>query len=317
MFDKKELLDDLYEYWLLACQDIEKIKLWLPHLQVYDKIDNVYENHYDKFCKINLSSKEIVEILFSFFKNYTDKQTFELFKKIYKENKQNIGFMNFAFYNSLGDSFVNPENHEVHIAVYRTNYFNCISSAAHEFGHVIQAFENMNIVTINKHDSFVEIFSTFMEFLCVEFLYENIYPDKALNNFCYILDHRINEAQCMNKLTLFYHLKNNENVDIKKLIYKHGNNLSNAQIDKLIDETIAIQYKYIIGVLVAAKLFMLYKKDPEQTFNLIHQFNKIDYMLSEEDYFQKAKELGIIDSNGLKEFNDLILARKFGGNNGR
>lgn len=317
MFDKNELLDDLYEYWVLACRDIEKINFWLPHLQVYSKIDNKYENHYDKFNKINLSNKEIVEILFDFFKHYTDKQTFNLFKNIYKNNKQNIDFIDFAFYNTSGESFINSDNQDVHITIYRKTHFNCISTAAHEFGHVIQEFENMNIIKINKHDSFREIFSTFMEILCTEFMYENIFPDKSLHNFCYILDHRIDEAQMMDKLAWFYYLQNQEKVDIRKVIHKLGNNLSNIQIDKLIDQTMAIQYKYIIGLLVAAQLFMHYKKDPEKTFHLIHQFNKIDYQLNEEEYFQKAKDLGIINNNGLKEFNDLILTRKFGGNNAR
>ena len=150
----------------------------------------------------SMSIKEIIDYLHDFFKYGTNKKTWEIFQKIYNENKKSIRFINGDALDYTGEIIYLEFFKKFYIMGCRQNEFEDIMTFAHEFGHAIQFATNYKTSIYKELNIYIEIISIFFELICNEYFINNFKREATINGYNTLSKH-LSSAQNLNsELTL-------------------------------------------------------------------------------------------------------------------
>ena len=230
------------------------------------------------------SLKEIIDILHDFFKNSTSKSIYEIFLKIYNENKKSIRFINGDNLSYTGEIIYLEYFKRFYIMGCIENSIEDIMTFAHEFGHAIQFYLNFNNNLYKELNAIINAYDTLGKHL-----------DSAKN-----LD---------SELILLHAIKSDNIFELRKNIDILLCHLTKEDMNNFMALKPASDYIYVIAFNIATNLFMIYKEDPEYAFYLVNKIISLDLNLSKEDYFKELLSLDVTDIRRPKDYNELILRR--------
>ena len=260
----------------------------------------------------NMGIKEIIDYLHDFFKYGTNKKTWEIFQKIYNENKKSIRFINGDALDYTGEIIYLEFFKKFYIMGCRQNEFEDIMTFAHEFGHAIQFATNYKTSIYNELNIYIEIISIFFELICNEYFINNFKREAIINGYNTLSKH-LNSAQNLNsELTLLkiIQIKANETLTtLRKNIDELLEVLTKEDISHIMTLRPARDYIYVIAFNIATNLFMIYKNDPDYAFYLVYKIINLDLNMNKEEYFKQLQSLDITNIKNTKEYNELILSR--------
>ena len=263
--------------------------------------------------KLNLTLKDIMDLLHDFFKLSTPKNIYEIFEKVYKENKKSIRYINGENIDYSGEIIYLEYLKKFYIMGTKNNTLYDIMIFAHEFGHTIQFSTNYNPTLFNELNIYIEIISIFFELICNEHFIKGKFSKEAnLNSYLTLSKYTESIQNVFSELTLLdiIKIKNGESNDIlRQNIDELIALLSKENINNIMNLRPARDYIYVIAYYFATNHFMIYKTDPEYAFYLVNKIMNLDLCLSKEEYFKRLQDIGITDVNKTKEYHDLILTR--------
>ena len=261
----------------------------------------------------NMGIKEIMDYLHDFFKYGTNKKTWEIFQKIYNENKKSIRFINGDALDYTGEIIYLEFFKKFYIMGCRQNEFEDIMTFAHEFGHAIQFATNYKTSIYNELNIYIEIISIFFELICNEYFINNFKREYASLNYnlitlCLTLKPEKNKIiEIINKVI---QIKANETLTtLRKNIDELLEVLTKEDISHIMTLRPARDYIYVIAFNIATNLFMIYKNDPDYAFYLVYKIINLDLNMNKEEYFKQLQSLDITNIKNTKEYNELILSR--------
>lgn len=290
--------------------------LW-PHIQdlaaIKSEAQEIEEDNFNLTPEYwNLSIKEIMDLLHDFFKNGTNKKTWELFQKIYNENKKSIRFINGDTLDYTGELIYLEYFKKFYIMGCRQNEFEDILTFAHEFGHAIQFASNFKSTVYGELNIYLEIISIFFELICNEYFINTFKREATINGYNTLSKHLNSAQNVSSELTLLKAIQIDSNETINTL----RNNidelialLTKEDITHIMTLRPSRDYIYVIAFTIATNLFMIYKNDPEYAFYLVYKIINLDLNLSQEEYFKLLQNLDITNIEKTKEYNELILSR--------
>lgn len=255
------------------------------------------------------SLKEIIDILHDFFKNSTSKSIYEIFLKIYNENKKSIRFINGDNLSYTGEIIYLEYFKRFYIMGCIENSIEDIMTFAHEFGHAIQFYLNFNNNLYKELNVYIEIVSIFFELICNEHLLSSFYSDAIINAYDTLGKHLDSAKNLDSELILLRAIKSDNIFELRKNIDILLCHLTKEDMNNFMALKPASDYIYVIAFNIATNLFMIYKEDPEYAFYLVNKIISLDLNLSKEDYFKELLSLDVTDIRRPKDYNELILRR--------
>lgn len=303
-FDMKDIL--LKDY-----TNLTKTKFLWKYIENASRLDTTFIPNI-KEKEFKLSNKDLIEILNDFFKNATDKKTYELFLKIYKDNKKSIHIINKENYYP-GDTLYIEYFNKTYIQIYKSNTFDDITTLAHEFGHAIQYNTNYNINYFKNLSAYVEIISVFFELLANEYFYKTEFKNNAiLSEYDLFIDNigsckdLKEEFKILNKVSI----KDYENkLILKERINNYIKELPINYINYFIDLIPSDFYIYSFAFIVASNIYNIYKKDKEFAFLILYEIINIDLRINAYEYYQELEKLDLLKTDGLKAIRHNIKRR--------
>ncbi len=296
------------EYMLL---DIKKIRFAFQTFKDFNSIHSEDIVYNTSITRMEFSNEELVELMHDFYKNGTDKETYENFLKLYNPNHLKImRDSNTDFY---ANSFYLPYYKELYVQEKPLGEFTDLSTLCHEYGHGIQNINNFDYLVLYRNKLFIEIVSTFFENLCTDYYtVRGNHQEAAANTQADRLSFMkmLNDDTC--ELIYLYETLEVDKID-KNELRKRIKELMSISEDKenaidLYRAQAHINPMYVFGYLVSNELYMIYLKDKEKAFYLLSKIMKLDLSLSSEEYFNSILELGIVpNENGLEYDEQLKL----------
>lgn len=262
----------------------------------------------------DLSFNEITELLNDFFKNATNKETYDLFAKIYIQNKDNTYFINKSFKKYTGEIIYLDYFKKAYISVFKEKTFRDLTTFAHEYGHAIQFYSNYSFAMFSQEfELFDEIISTFYELICIDYFSNKDFKKPAILTGYKNLMLQISNAKLLqNEISILTDI-NNECLWNKKdpieNIYKISLVIPSDLTDQLIDEMPGDLYQYVFAFLIATNLFMIYKEDQDKALFLIKEIINLKHNMNTEEYFNKLRDFGITDVDKTNNYKKYVLKR--------
>lgn len=259
----------------------------------------------------NLKNKELLELSNDFFKNATNKEIYELFLKLYKQNK-NIHFVKLDKNSSFkGESTFLLYDKSFYLQLQREYDFSDISTLIHEFGHGIQFLLNYNYNLFLSQVCFSEISSIFFELLSMEYFSK----DSFFKRDAITAEQSLWDDSCENALSLTRLFQVFESIDLnewenKNIIKKKLTNyLLEYNIDSLLNEMPSHDFPYVISYSIANELYLMYLNDPEESFYIYKKIMAIDLKLPPDKYLDEIINLGVLPTENLDKY-EKVLKRK-------
>ena len=206
------------------------------------------------------TNKHALSITHDFYNSLPDKEIRDIFNKEFKKKAQNIRFKDdnpVIFYSKMIDyNFITIGN---------GSNFEKIISLAHEYGHIVNDRILGEYIDYESKYPFVELFSTFMETLSMDYLNKKNNMKRAtaaeLQQLMEIYDYSYNILALYNEIFL----ENNSTV------------------------TIDYYHNYTFPFMVIIELLHEYNKDPEKALYLLKEIIK----LKDCDYIKELNKKGI------------------------
>ena len=260
---------------------------------------------------IDLSNKEMMEMVHDFYKNATDKRTYEIFMFYWNQRRRNLHFISKSPNNEYASTFYLPHSKEAFVQIELKHEFQDIPTIVHEYGHLIQFFLNYNANMFLKNHMYGEIVSMFFEFISAEYFAKDDLEEKGIITQAEMLDDQldsnellVHELNILEKLRLeYYENKNDLRRKIKDLLRRYDNE---KLTELFLRYSPASDYPYTIGFLVAANLFMIYINDPDKAFYLLYKLISINLKLDSNKYYEELNKLGICEIEGLHNYSAYI-----------
>lgn len=303
--DIEILLEDDYNYL------IPTSFLW-TYIRSVASIENDYKPKFSSDTT-SFNKKDITELLHIFFKNGTTKEVYELFCKIYKENKKNIHFLEGSDYGYFGETIYLEYFRKTYIQVFKRYSFEDVTTFAHEFGHALQFNMNFHNNLYRNLNVYVEIISIFFELICNEYFVNNGFKKAATINSFSILDAHLTDAHNLSEeLTLLDAIRINEfenksilrnNIDI--LV----SSLSSKDIEFLMYLKPSLDYIYVFAFLIATNLFIMYKTDLEKAFYMVNRIINLSGNITCKEYLEELEKMELLDYNKTIEYKELVCKR--------
>ena len=279
------------------------------------KMANIDVKYIDKDMDkdIKFSNKKLIELLNIFFKNGTNKEIYDAFNKIYKDNKKNIHIIDAKKDFYAGETIYLDYYKKYYIQVFKSNTFDDLTTLAHEFGHAIQCYKNYHISAFGQLNVYIELISVFFELLCNEYFTKGKLKDIAINTS---YDNLLINLDCASILKYEFMLLNEIKIDKHENKFKLRDNIddlvsefSQDEIDNYINLNPSGQYIYTFAYLVASNLLMIYRKDPDLAFYLVNRIINLFGNRSCESYLHELKKLDLVDTTKTKEYSELVYKR--------
>lgn len=302
-------IDELLEKDYIA---LSKTRFIWPYIKNIAKINNDFIPDFSS-DNTSLSKKDIIELLHDFFKNGTTKEMYELFCKIYNENKKNIHFFDNSLTNYIGETIYLEYFKKTYIQVFKSFSFEDLNTFAHEFGHAIQFNTNFQINYFHELNIYVEIISIFFELICNEYFVKEEFKRPAIITSYTTLDEYLEDAKNLgNEFVLLdtISIKKHENkLQLRKNIEKLISELSFEDITSIMCLKPSRDYIYVFAFLVATNLFMIYKFDTDKAFYLVNTLINLSGKLTCEEYFHELEKLELLDANKTQDYTNIIHNR--------
>ena len=278
--------------------------LW-PYIDIFSK--HKYNYKHQKENKLDLSNDELIYLTSDFYQNGTNKKVYEIFIKLLNNSKFHFIEDN-SDINFLGDCVYLPYYEKYYVQIVREPTFSDIATISHEFGHGIQMHFNPSYSIYSG--IYVEIVSSFMELLCYEY-------------FSYIKYFKKDALQVLQETytsTIDYAIRMQKELNILKEISSSNNHILNSNIKKFFNENPGLindiiyenptdNYIYIIGLLIAIELFIIYLNDSDKSFYYLFKIMNISANISSKDYFNRLLTLGINPCENLYSFDNYLKRR--------
>lgn len=250
---------------------------------------------------IDLSNEELLDATHEFFKNATDKKTYNIFLHFWKKGNTLIQFTDDIL--EYANVFYFPYFKKANILMSRKNEFQDLPTMSHEYGHLIQFYINYSDHIHSTLKPFSEISSTFFELIAADYFIKTKSFSLGTISQAEEMVLRINEAQNISKGINFFNQISKKYLSSKQMIKRKIENLiEKGNEDKLteifLDLGAGNDYNYIISFIIACNLYMMYLQDPEKAFYTLYKLFEIDLRLYPEDYFSKLKDLNITGIEG-------------------
>lgn len=285
--------------------------LW-PYIKMLASIENDYKLKFSS-DNTNFKKKDIIELIHIFFKNGTTKEIYELFCKIYKENKKNIHFLEESECNYFGETIYLEYFKKTYIQVFKRYSFEDVTTFAHEFGHALQFNMNFHNNLYRELNVYIEIISIFFELICNEYFVNNGFRKDATINSFSILDVHLTDAKNLSKeLTLLDTIRINEfesKLVLRKNIDILVSSISSKEIESLMYINPSSDYIYVLAFLVATNLFMVYKNDLEKAFYMVNKIINLSGNITCKGYLEELEKMELLDSSKVQDYKELILKR--------
>ncbi len=298
-----EVMNTLKKDYFILTKNEEWLKI-IKHIPSYDTCNKLPENK-----TIILDSQEILELSYDFFKQATNKEIFEQFQNIYDNNLKRFKFSYFNNPYLSGYSLYFSFFNHYYMQIYQSKTFSDVTTTNHEFGHLIQFFNNYHKNLFNEHYMYLEIVSIFLELLSNEYYIKQGYELEGINNSKNYIKQALGNLQKL-KEEIRIIQKINANGNIKQNIKEVINQEDNKAIREILIYRPVQNYHYIIGLIIATNLLLLYKKDPEKAFNYLYQIINIPENKNELEYFQTLENLELTNAQGLNEYAKLVRSRQ-------
>lgn len=260
---------------------------------------------------INLSNKEMMEMVHDFYKNATDNKTYEMFMFYWNQRRKNLHFINKSPENEYASTYYLPYSKEAFIQIDSKHEFQDIPTIVHEYGHLIQFYLNYDANLFLKNHMYSEIVSIFFELISAEYFAKDDLEEKGIITQAEMLYDQldmnellVHELNLLEKIKLeYYENKNDLRRKIKDLLEQYDNN---KLTDLFLTYSPASDYPYAIGYLIASNLFMIYKSDPDKAFYLLYKLISINLKLDSDKYYEELTKLGICEIEGFENYSAYI-----------
>lgn len=285
---------------------LTKNEQWLniiKHIPSYDAYNKTLENKIILF-----DPKEILELSYDFFKQSTNKEMFEQFKNIYSNNFKRFKFSCFNNPYLSGYSHYSSFFNHYYMQVYQSQTFSDVTTTNHEFGHLIHFFNNYHKNLFKEHGMYLEIVSIFLELLSNEYYINQGYTLGINNSKNYMKQTFSNLQKLKEEIRIIERINSNGNIN------QNIQDVINQEDNKAIREILIYRpvqnYHYIIGLIIATNLLIIYKNDPEKAFNYLYQIINIKKNTTELEYFQTLENLGLTKTQGINDYAKLVRSRQ-------
>ncbi len=293
--------------------ELTKSKFIWPYIKEISMINNDFIPSFDSNREIQFSKKDIIELLHDFFKNGTNKEIYELFSKIYKENIKNIHFLDNFETNYLGETIFLDYFKKTYIQVFKRNSFEDLTTFAHEFGHAIQFNLNFKNSLFKELNTYIEIISVFFELICNEYFAKTELKKPSTINSYYILDENLENAKNLNNEFILLNAISitpfENKIQLRKNIDELAENLSQDDVNNIMYLKPGSDYIYVFAFLVATNLFTIYKMDRDKAFYLVNKIINLSGHLTCEEYFHELEKLELLDANKTQYYTNFIHNR--------
>lgn len=255
---------------------------------------------------ILISKEDATSLSHDFFKNATPKDVYFDFLKLFSQ-KDHFDYVYGAPSDFCAESFFIPYFNDLYVQIAPSYCFDDVSTIAHEYGHGIQNLRNYEPKLYSTNYTFIEIISTFFDFLSLDYYsrvpeFDKIaqYKLKKLYNAKH--DHASN-IMCFIAFIKELEL---EKIDNKKETIEKIKTLNPNELyifgEIMKERKISEDIPYILGTIISIELLKIYHEDPEKAFYLINQIINIDANVPPPIYFNKILSLGIRLNNSTNYF---------------
>ncbi|MBQ6841572.1 MAG: hypothetical protein IJO63_05635 [Bacilli bacterium] len=261
--------------------------------------------------KIALEPSQMFEMTHDFFRDATPQKTFEDFLHFYKNRRKDVHFITNSPESLYAESFYLPYYREHFIQMIPRNEFGDLSTLSHEYGHGIQFLNNYCQKWFSRNSLFIEIISTFYEFLTlIHYSHNGEYQEAAtmalldnweemkyaagnINTFLTYTD-LMGLNECANKYELVK--------EIDSFIKEFGptNIAEISKEDGLISDNII----YVFAASIVCQLLNIYYEDPDKAFYYANKLMMIRPTLSPEEFYEEILNVGIFPNDGFIQFEE-------------
>jgi len=258
-----------------------------------------------------LSDLEVKEITGEFFGRALDNELYKKFRKIYKKWDKYV-FMNRLAMDDFGEAFYLPYFDEVFIRVKKINPIVDLCSLGHEFGHGIQYLTNFSLKLLKEKGAFVEIVSTFFEFLMSDYLKSiGEFRDAACAQEMYFHDRRAKKCDEVIKLNELLNswstITGSEHVKMKKINGDiKATFLGVSDFKELARKDIICYAPYVLAYVMATEIFLVYSSNKIEGLKLLKRIMELDLDLPTEVYYQKLLDMGLGQERSVSEYEKIL-----------
>ncbi len=290
-----------------------RMGIYLPYFETIEKLagreqlDVINRNYPIR----KLSEQELKEITHDFFGSALDNELYKKFRKIYKKWDKHV-FMDRLAMDDFGEAFYLPYFDEVFIRIKRINSIVDLCSLGHEFGHGIQYLTNFSLELLNEKGVFVEIVSTFFEFLMSDYLKSvGEFRDAASAQEMYFHDRRVKKGNDIIKLNELLNswssLSGSERAKKKKINSDICASFEEARdFKELVKNDIICYAPYVLAYVIAARIFLVYSSNKIEGLRLLKRIMEIDLNLPNEVYYQKLLDMGLGQESAVDEYEKVL-----------
>lgn len=256
-----------------------------------------------------LSDEELFELSHDFYKNATTKRIFEQFMHFFNNRKKHAHILRDSNVNFYADTFYLPYYRELFIQLKPKNEFGDVATLNHEYGHGIHFINNYHGNFFKSNRIFIEIISTFFEYLSL--LYYGHNGDYQLAAITSLVDNwEENKCHAENLQTFIDYInimglhKCTNKLEEKDAIVKYLERNGTTNIESLDSTDFSEDILYVFANIIVCELLCIYYDDPEKALYLAQKIMEIDPRLDPEDYYLEILNLGIYPGNGVTTFDN-------------
>lgn len=252
----------------------------------------------------DISKKDLESLVYYFFKDATDKETFKIFMHFWHQRKESIYYKRSEESGGLA-SFIPFFNQGI-IFLNRTSTFLDAFNFVHEYGHLIHFYKNYSTYSIYLLKPLTEISSLFFQMVSAEY-FSNIKGLETLSTFTQAEYLNISLESSRELVQEFHQFNGIENErQLKSALDNLINLLSSEKLEMLFTdrEDYSDDYMYNASLCIASNLFMIYLNDPQEAFNILNKFHLIDLKLSLSEYYNQICKLGLGNISGIKLYTE-------------
>ena len=269
-------------------------------------------NIYGEFIfenSLDISDDEVIGLTHDFYKNATDKKTFDTFLKIYNKRNKNLGIFQDPTTEFVADTVFLPYYQDSFIQLNRKNTYDDVGALIHEYGHSIQHLTNFNPTLYDT--VFAEVISVFFEIISFDY-YANV---KGLqystamaqwddfNSRILFADDLTDEFDIIKQIK-----RRKKGRSVREKIAQYAKQDASS-LQGFVEYNTSENLKYVIAELFGIELYMIYRKDRDKAMYIIHKIMELNLNLSSEDYYKEIEKLGIHLNRKVGEYQDHLYKR--------